>query len=102
MNFKNESITIKFYVEKDHCECCRRKFDAAQIIDTRLSDLSLKDIGDYCNWNYLDETELNEAVNEIIYECIIYNGVGSSYDRIRLVDGEFEKVLMYIKTNLLG
>ena len=97
---KNETITVKYQTRKEFCECCDRNFDNAELGKVREFDVSLeKDVFNWTEWDYYfeyeDEDEMRDAVDECLYGMISFYAVKSN-EVMRLCDGELDKVVQIV------
>ena len=101
MHREKEKITVKYQTKRIFCRCCDRELEDPAISDIREFDFYLQDLKNDNDWVLFDEVEeLPDVVEEYVYNTVIFFAV-SHDDGIIFLDGEVDRILDYIKTNLL-
>lgn len=98
MSSEKEKITVKYQTQRETCHCCGQELSDLKTSNSREFDFSLQNIKEYAPWSRLDEEEMDEAVEEFVYNTIAFYAT-SHDDRIILFEGELERVHLYIKEN---
>lgn len=97
----DDRITVKYQTQKEFCRCCDRELEDVEVSEMREFDFYLKQLKEDINWKlYDEECELDEVIRDYVYETIDFYAV-NTYDRLILPKEELNKILEYVKSNLL-
>lgn len=101
MRNEAEKITVKYQTVKSVCHCCDRELDEPETGNVREFDFYFESLKEDNDWRLFDvDDELPEVVEGYVYNTVNFYAV-SGYDELKFLDGEVDKILQYIKANLL-
>lgn len=102
MGVENEKITVQYTSARDYCRCCDRDLDEPVVSEVRDFDFYISSLKEDNDWNlYDEEDELDDVVDEYIFNKVSFYAV-SGDERIKFLGDGKDKILQYIKNNLLS
>jgi hypothetical protein len=101
----SDKVTIEYKTMQTYCHCCEQLLPNPQTSVTREFNLSKENILQWTEyWKEIaeaSEDELEDVISELVYETIRFFAV-SSYDKVIIESGEFDKVKKFILKEVIA